>query len=64
MKLSKLIEINQRANAALDGYLKHYGYGEDVNKFKAVAHPLAEVIAITNSWIEYHSKDVEIMEVK
>ena len=64
MKLSKLIEINQRANAALDGYLKHYGYGEDTNKFKAVAHPLAEVIAITNTWIEYHSKDVEIMEVK
>jgi hypothetical protein len=64
MKLSKLIEINQKANAALDGYLEHYGYGEDNNKFKAVAHPLAEIVAITNAWIEYHSKDVEIMEVE
>ena len=64
MKLDKLIEINQKANAALDGYLEHYGYGEDNDKFKAVAHPLVEIVAITNAWIEYHSKDVEIMEVK
>lgn len=64
MKLSELIEINQKANAALDGYLEHYGYGEEPNKFKAVAHPLVEIVAITNFWIEQHSKNIEIMEVK
>jgi hypothetical protein len=64
MKLDKLIEINQKANAALDGYIEHYGYGEKADKFKAVAHPLVEIVAITNFWIEQHSKDIEIMEVK
>ena len=64
MKLDKLIEINQKAQAALDGYLEHYGYREDSNKFQAVTHPLIDIVAITNVWIEYHSKDVEIMEVK